>query len=301
MRYFIVLFSILLFSCEEVVTLDSPKSDRYLVVESTLTNLPGPQKIILSQSQDYFDNSVVPAIRGAEVLVKDDQAKTYLFIESAENPGTYVWQPSASQQQFGQVGRTYQLTVKANNETFIASATMNPVPPVDSIAYKAATANPRQAADGKPKEGFEARWFGNDVKGEGSCYRIKFYKNGVLFNSPSNIIVFYDSALQKVPGTDGLMFNLPIRSAINPELYVANDKVKVELYSLSLDQFSFYSQARLELNNAGLFSRPAANVPTNIKNTNANSSLQGAGWFGVSAVSSLETTIDPAKARKNLP
>jgi hypothetical protein len=55
------------------------------------------------------------------------------------------------------------------------------------------------------------------------------------------------------------------------------------------------------LNNAGLFSRPAANIPTNIRNSNANSKLQGAGWFGVSAVSSLEVTIDPAKARKNLP
>jgi hypothetical protein len=191
--------------------------------------------------------------------------------------------------------------VKTNNETFIASARMNPVPPIDSIAYKAATASPRQAGEGKPKEGFEARFFGVDLKGEGDCYRIKFYKNGVLFNSPSNLVVFYDSALQKVSGTDGLMFNLPIRASINPELYLANDKVKVELYSISLDQFSFYSQASLELNNAGLFSRPAANIPTNIRNSNANSKLQGAGWFGVSAVSSLEVTIDPAKARKNLP
>jgi len=47
-----------------------------------------------------------------------------------------------------------------------------------------------------------------------------------------------------------------------------------------------------------LFSRPAANIPTNLKNTNASSKLQGAGWFGVSAVSSLEVVIDPAKARK---
>jgi hypothetical protein len=97
------------------------------------------------------------------------------------------------------------------------------------------------------------------------------------------------------------MFNLPIRRAINPELYVANDKLKLELYSISLDQFSFYSQARLELNNAGLFARPAANIPTNLVNTNKNSNLQGSGWFGVSAVSTLETVIDPTKARKELP
>lgn len=301
MRYFILLLSLFLFSCEEVVTIDSPKSDRFLVVESTLTNLPGPQQIILTQSQDFFDNGPVPPIKGADVVVKDDASNTYRFVEQSENPGVYVWSPTSTSPQMGQVGRTYQLTVKAGEEVFMASATMNPVPPIDSIAYKKATANPRQAAEGKPKEGFEARFFANDLKGEGNCYRIKFYKNGVLFNSPSNLVVFYDSALQKVDGTDGLMFNLPIRASINPELYVANDKVKVELFSISLDQFSFFSQARLELNNAGLFSRPAANIPTNITNVNPKSRLQGTGWFGASAVSSLETTIDPAKARKNLP
>ncbi|MEK6547530.1 MAG: DUF4249 domain-containing protein [Bacteroidota bacterium] len=301
MRYFIIIFSVLFFSCEEVVTLDSPKSNHYLVVESTLTNLPGPQKIFLTQSQDYFDNSAAPAVQGAEVVVIDDASNSFRFVESIENPGVYVWSPSATNQQFGVVGSTYQLTVKTLTDTYLASAKMNPVPPVDSITYKASQASLRQINDGQPKEGFVARFFGNDLKGEGSCYRMKFYKNDTLFNAPSNLVVIYDSALQKVPGTDGLMFNLPIRASINPKLYVANDKVKVELYSISLDQYSFYSQARLELNNAGLFSRPAANIPTNIRNLNASSKLQGAGWFGVSAVSMLETSIDPAKAKKELP
>jgi hypothetical protein len=91
---------------------------------------------------------------------------------------------------------------------------------------------------------------------------------------------------------------LPVRTAISPELYEAKDKIKVEIYSITNDQFSFYSQARLELNNAGLFAIPAANIPTNIQQTAG--SMQAAGWFGVSAVSSLETVVDPTKARKNL-
>lgn len=301
MRYLILLLALFLFSCEDIVTLESPVSDRFLVVESTLTNLPGSQKITLTRSQDFFDNGPTPAIRAAEVVVKDDAANEYRFIESAQTPGLYVWAPADSTRRLGQVGRTYQLTVKAGSDTFVASAKMNPVPPIDSIAYKKATANPGQSGEGKPKEGFEARFFGIDLKGEGDCYRVKFYKNGKLFNAPSDLLVFYDAALQKITGTDGFMFNLPIRRAINPELYVANDKLKLELYSISLDQFSFYSQARLELNNAGLFARPAANIPTNLVNTNKNSKLQGSGWFGVSAVSTLETIIDPAKARKDLP
>ena len=175
---------------------------------------------------------------------------------------------------------------------------MNRVPPIDSILYEAKTANARQAGDGKPKEGFEAQFYGKDLIGAGDCYRIKYYKNDKLFNATSNLLIVFDSALQRVAGTDGLMFNLPVRTAISPELYEAKDKIKVEIYSITNDQFSFYSQARLELNNAGLFAIPAANIPTNIQQTAG--SMQAAGWFGVSAVSSLETVVDPTKARKNL-
>jgi len=115
-----------------------------------------------------------------------------------------------------------------------------------------------------------------------------------------NLTLVYDAGFQKGAMTDGLMFILPIRRSISPSLYVENDKIRVELWSISEDEFNFYSQARLELNNAGLFSRPAANIPTNIKNTNPASKLQGTGWFGVSAVSSLETVVDPKKAKTGL-
>ena len=63
-------------SCEEVVSLPSPASDNYLTVEATLTNLSGPQKILLSKSQAYFDNTAVPKISNAEVIVKDNSGGT---------------------------------------------------------------------------------------------------------------------------------------------------------------------------------------------------------------------------------
>ncbi|MDP5140386.1 MAG: DUF4249 domain-containing protein, partial [Spirosomaceae bacterium] len=42
---------------------------------------------------------------------------------------------------------------------------------------------------------------------------------------------------------------------------------------------------------------PSANIPTNIVNRNATSPKTAIGWFGVSSVSQLSTTIDKAKAR----
>ena len=286
-------------SCEEVVSLPSPASDNYLTVEATLTNLPGPQKILLSKSQAYFDNTAVPKISNAEVIVKDNSGNTYVFKESKEL-GTYVWEPSSSAEIFGKVGRTYSLSVKWSNEAYQAIATMNRVPPIDSILYQFNEATGRQSGTEKPKNGYDAQFYARDPKGDGDCFRVKAYKNDKLFNGTQNLVFFYDAAFQKGAGTDGLLFISPIRRSISPELYQVNDKIKVELYSISEDQFNFYSQARLELNNAGLFSRPAANIPTNFYNLNKSSKLLGAGWFAVSAVSSMETVVDASKARKNI-
>jgi len=297
---FVLMFGLSLSSCEDIVTLNTPSSDHYMVIEATLTNLPGPQKIILSRSQDYFENTDVPKIVGASVSISDNEGREYLFKESKTELGAYVWTPIGPTDIFGKVGKTFKLTVKSANEVFTASETMKRVPPIDSILYQFDEANPRQAANGKPKNGYEAQFYARDPTGAGDCFRVKAFKNSKQFNGTQNLVIFYDAAFQKGAMADGLMFILPIRRSISPELYLAKDTVKVELYSISEDQFNFYSQARLELNNAGLFSRPAANIPTNFRNTNPKSSLQGAGWFGISAVSTLETIVDPKQARKNI-
>lgn len=295
-----LIVGLFLCSCEDVVTLNVPSSDHYLVVDATLTNLPGPQKIILSRSQDYFDNTDAPKISAANVSILDNDGREYIFKEMKSELGSYVWTPTSPSEVLGKIGRSYTLTVKSSNEVFVATETMKRVPPIDSILYQFDEANPRQSSGGKPKNGYEAQFYARDPMGAGDCFRIKTYKNKKLFNGTQNLVFFYDAAFQKGALADGLMFILPIRRSISPELYLAKDTLKVELYSISEDQFNFYSQARLELNNAGLFSRPAANIPTNFKNTNANSVLQGAGWFGVSAVSTMETIVDPKQARKNI-
>lgn len=296
----VLMLGFLLSSCEDVVTLKTPSSDHYMVIEATLTNLPGPQKITLSKSQDYFDNTDAPKIVGANVSISDNEGREYQFKESKTESGAYVWTPTTPSELFGKIGRRYKLTVKSANETFTASETMNRVPPIDSILYQFDEANTRQAADGKPKNGYDAQFYARDPIGVGDCFRVKTYKNRKLFNGTQNLVFFYDAAFQKGAMADGLMFILPIRRSISPELYQEKDTIRVDLFSISEGQFNYYSQARLELNNAGLFSRPAANIPTNFTNTNPNSSFQGAGWFGISAVSTFQTIVDSKKARKNI-
>jgi hypothetical protein len=300
-RLLTLIFTVaVLCSCEEVIVLDSPNFDHFMVVQATLTNQKGPQQIYLSQSQNYFDNSTPLVLSGASVEVSDDEGNLYIFTENAAKKGTYVWTPKSESDVLGKIGRTYKLLVKYTGESYTSVAKMYRVPPIDSILYQASDASNRQSGTNKPEVGFDAQFFARDPRGAGDCYRVKFYKNDKLFNETDNLVLMYDSSFQKGAMADGLLFILPVRRAISPELYVEKDKIKVELYSISEDQFNFYSQARLELNNAGLFARPAANIPTNVVNTNLNSKTQGAGWFGVSAVSTLETVVDPKKARTNL-
>jgi len=297
--YFFLLLLVLT-SCEEIVNLPSPTSDRYLVVEANLTNQNASQRIILSRSQDYFDQSAAPKITGAEVFVTDTLGNKFMFTEKIASSGIYVWEPSSQKPTIGNIGTTFTLQVKWQTETLTAKAKLNRVPPIDSLLYEFDEADGRQSASESPKNGYNAQFYARDLLGAGDCYRVKTYRNGKLYNAPDDLILVYDAGFQKGAFTDGLMFIRPIRRSISPQLYLEKDKIRVEIWSISEDEFNFYSQARLELNNAGLFSRPAANIPTNIKNTNAASKLQGTGWFGVSAVSEFETVVDPKKARTGL-
>ncbi|MEY2792644.1 MAG: hypothetical protein RJA76_636 [Bacteroidota bacterium] len=293
-----VCLSVSLISCEEIVQLRVPESNQFIVVDATLTNQSGPQIIRLYKSQNYFDNNNPETLKDAKVLVKDNEGNMYEFKENLSNRGVYEW--NSANKVLGKIGNTYQLSIDWNGEHLDAVSKMNRVPAIDSIRYKKATANLRQSGEGKPSEGFEAHFYAVDPKGEGDCYRVKAYKNGVQFNASNNLTVMYDSNFQKGSQADGLMFILPVRSSISPELYLDGDSLKVELYSITEGQYDFYFQARQEINNAGLFSRPTANIPTNLINKNKNSTWQGAGWFGTSAISTKKIKIDQTQAVKKL-
>jgi Domain of unknown function (DUF4249) len=292
-----LILSLTLMSCEDVIQLDVPKTDPYLVVDGSITNVAGEQVIKLSKSQDLLSLSTVDGVKNATVKVTDDLGKIYEF-KDLKNVGKYVWTPSKPTDIMGVIGRTYTLEITAEGESYKAVSKLNRVPKIDSIVYKFDDANIRQQGTGKPDKGYDANFYATDLKGVGDCYRVKIYKNDTLKNSADNIVIAYDAIGNKSPIGDGLAFIRPLRRLANTELYRENDRVKVELLSITEAHFDFWTQLRQELNNAGLFARPAARIPSNINNVNANSTKQASGWFGTSAVSTMEVKIDKTKAVK---
>lgn len=294
---FAIILSLLMMNCVDVIQLDIPKTDPYLVVDGSVTSVEGEQVIKLTKSQDLLSLSTVEGVKNAIVKVTDNLGKIYEF-KDLKNNGKYVWTPAKPTDIMGVVGRTYTLEINAEGENYRATSKLNRVPKIDSIVYKLDDANIRQQGTGKPKKGYDAVFYATDPKGVGDCYRIKIYKNDTLKNSADNIVIAYDAIGNKSPIGDGLTFIRPLRRLANTELYRENDKVRVELLSITEAHFDFWLQLRQELNNAGLFARPTARIPSNISNVNSNSPKGVSGWFGTSAVSLMEVKIDKAKAVK---
>jgi hypothetical protein len=292
-----LVLSSFLMSCEDIFQLDIPKVEPYLVVDGTITNLAGEQVIKLTKSQALTVEGAADGLKNATVKVTDNTGKVYEF-KDLTNTGKYVWKPTNASEIMGDVGKTYTLEIKAEGETYKAVSELKRVPKIDSIRFKLDDANLRQQGDGKPTKGYDGRFYATDIKGIGDCYRIKVYKNDRLYTQSDRITIAYDAIGNKSPFGDGLPFIRPLRFLATTELYEENDRVKVELLSITEAHFDFWIQLRTELNNTGLFATPAARIPSNIVNVNTNSTKQASGWFGTSAVSVMEVKVEKDKAVK---
>jgi hypothetical protein len=271
-------------SCTTVIDAKLDDGPSQLSVDGLITDQPGPQRIRLTQTAAYFDNSPPPIVSGATVVVADDRGNRYNFTDN-DNDGYYVWSGN-TKDTLGHIGRTYSLSISFSNESYRASGKMNRVPTVDSLVFRREKLNPISN-----QEGYRAEFYANDFPGAMDYYRIRYYRNDTLQNRTRDIRVVQNAAFQGSADTDGLLFIRPLRQAVNPDsLYKLNDRVRVEIQSLTPDAFSFWQLLRTELGNGGLFATPPANVPTNIINVNPNG-RKATGFFQVSAVRSRQAQV----------
>jgi len=285
--------SFVLFSCEEVVDIEVRDGVNQLVVDAWLTDENREQKVTLTISQPYFEQSAPKPALGAEVIVYNQDSTAHVFKDS-NNDGVYTYQPQ--QGEFLKDNEQVALYVKYEGEEYYSISKLNRVPKIDSVAYEVFSF-PITPPNGGPKDGFLAQFYANDPTGEGDTYLIRSYKNDTLRFKPTDITLAYDAGFSPGSKSDGLMFILPIRQSLNQTLFADKDKLKVELFSIPTEAYFYLLQLRQESSNGGIFATPLSNIPTNILNLNSKSTKKALGAFFVSKVSTFETTIDKNKAR----
>jgi hypothetical protein len=293
-----------LISCETKINPELEKVDPILAVDAWLTDKPGEQTIILTQTQSYFDDSTPPPVTGALVRVTDSNNMIYAFNESPTKPGYYIWKPIGNAL-IGIVGTSYTLSIQTAGENYTATSRMGPVPNIDSITFKK-----NEPTQPNP-DFYRGQFYAKDVVGVGDTYWIRTYKNGILLSKPSEINVAYDAGFDPGGGfysriektKDGrdttilVEFIAPIRGRINPNdkdendkalsPYIPGDSAYVEIHSTTVAAYNYLNEVSIQTNRPGgfseLFARPIFNVSTNILNVNA-SGKKAVGFFNVAAV-----------------
>ncbi|MFY0653356.1 MAG: DUF4249 domain-containing protein [Cyclobacteriaceae bacterium] len=290
-------------SCDDEIFPELPADQEVLVVDAWLIHQPGEQIIRLTRSQSYFDNSTPVGVSGATVIVSDG-SNDFIFTETA-NSGHYAYTPP-NNSSFGTIGNEYTLTILSNGEEYISTTRLNPIPLIDSVTFR------YEEENAFFEESYWAEFWSRDLAGEGNTYWIKSYKNGELLNKPAEINIAYDAGFSKGGGIDNLIFIPPIRDGINPfdededGMFISpfsdGDDVYVEIHSISEDAFTFLTNVRIQTDRPGgfaeLFAQPLANVPTNISNTNLNSSNIVQGFFNVAAMHGMGATLDVSTVDK---
>lgn len=131
---YILLFSFIsVVSCQDVIDVDLDTAEPRLVIDASLNWIKGTdgksQFIRLTQTAPYFADEVPPA-NGAVIFVTDSNNNTFNFLEQ-QNTGVYV-----NDSFIPIINGVYNLTVVYEDETYLATETLMPVVPIDTVEQK---------------------------------------------------------------------------------------------------------------------------------------------------------------------
>jgi len=299
-KLLVILFiGLLAWSCETNIDPGLPDAPPITFVDALINNKYEPQVIRVKKTLPYFEANEFPGITGADVRIIDNENQEFVFIESEESPGDYIWTPQNETSTFGKLGNEYILSIIIDENVLEANSKMNRVPEIDSVTFRFEEGNSFFP------DSYFAQFFATDPVGSGDTYWIKAYKNGVFLNKPDEINIAYDAGFSAGSEIDGITFIQPIRDGINPfeqdenddflSPYDPGDSVYVEIHSITNLTYYYMTQVAVQINRPGgfaeLFATPLSNVISNIVNTTNDEPVIG--FFNVSAVSSQSAWLDP--------
>ncbi|MCC6251208.1 MAG: DUF4249 family protein [Bacteroidia bacterium] len=306
----LIMLAMLLSACEDRIDLSLEEGESQLTVDGFITFYLDSealnsgiekQMIKLRKTSGYFNNAPAPPALGATVQVTDALGRTFNFID-IHNTGNYEYsgpfEISLTNPPMGFPGNFYKLYIKYNGEEYNAMAYMDSVPKIDSLKFvhrdAAILGSDTLKAGYIIEQIFTRQSDGSltptkDIKGEGTCYWFKTFKNDVFYNNPFDMNLAYDASYG--PGSDHVAFIPMVVYALNPERFNKGDKVRIECWSIGLPSYYFLNMARLQMTNEGMFASPASNVPTNIVNADKDSKAKAVGWFGAASISRITQEV----------
>ncbi len=273
-NYLLVIFSVFLLSCEDVVDIDVPNETPKLVIDASINWEKGTsgneQLIKLSLSTPYFSlQNNVPAV-GANVQVMNLVDST-IFVFTDNSDGTYTTNSFSPE-----LNTEYRLDIAYEGEQYSSVETFKSVASISNIN--------QTIAGGFDDSLIEVNIFFNDPVLEENYYLIKFQQTtDVLpyfitikdeFTNGNEMTIFFEK--------DDEDSDL---DALNP-----GDEVNIELIGISEQYYNYMSLLLQQTEGQGPFSTTPAPVNGNCVNkTNAINTPYG--YFRLTELDNTQYTV----------
>ena len=267
---------VLLLACERPFDPPLPDGPLELVVEGYIEGgaAPTPPYVLLTRSQSFFAELNAAAlddlfVRGAEVTVSEGGrtvqleefcleelspvqlalAAQFLGINPDDLTVNFCLYTDLSGQLVGEVGKTYALAVRVDDQELSAVTTIPPHVTVDSLFFVPPPGAPNDTLA-------QARLFVQDPGGQANFYRYFTEVNGGGFRAPFPSVA--DDRL-----FDGQAFELPLSKAEDRDaeldintvgLFTRGDSVCIKWTNLDRAHFDFWNTLEFNAANQGPFS-----------------------------------------------
>jgi hypothetical protein len=282
----LVSFSVLT-SCTDVIQIKLDEGSKIYVIDAFVNNLREDQVIRVTTNDNYFSNKEAPAVSNANVVLKDLTANTQYVFNYTSN-GKYVY-PITTTDTIARVDHSYELNVTIDGYIYTSFNIQRRSAVIDSIV-----ALPQEGGFGPPTTDtiFNCLLLARDkVDNNADYYWVKTYRNDTLMGAGRDINVTIDGVggiVSSAPG-DTIEFTPPA-TFLGFESFRKNSKCKVEIHSISRDNYFFFIQALAQINNGGLFATTPENVKTNIV-TPDGAKTKAIGRFNMATVATRTTIV----------
>ncbi len=253
--------------CQDVVDLDLNTDRRVLVVDGRVDNLFATQRVTLTYSQPYLDQSGDIAASGAMVTIYDDLAGSFPMSETT--PGSGIYEASFT----GVAGRSYWVEITLDGQTYASDP--EPLVAVNPIL------------DLTPEEDDEGLYAilldSQDPPGLGQFYQWRIFVDGVYRSKPENIGIESDEFVDGNPIID--------YDIVYGENIEGPATALVWQMSISERCYRFWRTVQDQTVFVGSpFDPPPALIRSNIKNV-ADAKDIILGYFQVSAIDTMSVQI----------
>lgn len=261
-----ILSAILVSGCQKVINVDLNEAGPRIVIEGLITDGTGPFTVKISKSGSYFNQPVLPAVSGAQVIIADNAGSADTLKETV--PGFYITSTIS-----GVPGRIYTLKVLSENIEYTGTSTMPGHVNIDSLSLvKSQVQRFGLGGNDQNEKHFEIHCFFSDPL-EKNFYRFLVHSKDTTQTDNYRL---YDDQY-----TDGQYTELRVIRVTGADTY------RIELLSLDKQTYGYYHSLEELLHTNPIF----GSTPANPDAIFSNGAL---GYFGACAVSSRTIIVTDA-------